>query len=384
MKKYLLIPALLLFVQAAYSQAWIQRTNFGGTGRHRASGFSIGNRGYIGIGHVNGNNINISYKDFWEYDPSTDSWSQKADYPIPNYGAIAFATSTRGYIGGGAALGPEFYEYNPQTNTWTAIANCPVSPGDQGCFSVNDKGYVVFGAALYEYNPQTNAWTTKTSAPITFNNWCVGFSSGSSGFIKSGSNLYEYKPLYDQWVIRAGFPGLNSNGAAAFVRSGKAYVISGYSGALANVVPEVWEYSIGSDDWTRINDFPGSSRRFTVAFTINNRGYFGTGTNGINFNDFWEMNDAVSVNEIASESINVKSYPNPATEYVQFSIINSNQVSFDQNEIRLYAMNGELVAAESFSGSEFRMERNGKSAGMYFYEIYAEGKKLNTGKIIFQ
>ena len=173
MKKLILISGMLAIFCSGFSQAWIQRTNFGGVGRHRASAFSIGNRGYIGCGHVNGNNINISYKDWWSYDPSTDSWTQISDYPVLNYGAISFATSTEGYVGGGAALASEFYQYNPQTNLWTAIQNCPGTPGDQGSFSVNNKGYVIWGSNLYESDPGTGNWTTKQSAPMTFANCSI-------------------------------------------------------------------------------------------------------------------------------------------------------------------------------------------------------------------
>lgn len=381
MRKLLIFSALFLFGQFVFAQAWMQRTNFPGDGRHRASGFSIGNRGYLGIGHVNGNNATINYKDFWEYDPSSDSWTQKADYPTVNYGAIAFATSTRGYIGGGAFLGPEFYEFNPQTNTWTAIPNCPVSPGDQGCFAVNDKGYVIWGSALYEYNPTTTTWTAKATAPIAFTNWCVGFSHGASGYIKNGNSLYEYKPLYDQWVVRAAFPGVNTNGGGALVRGGRAFIISGYVGALANVTSEVWEYNPGNNTWIRMNDFPGTSRRFSVAFTINDRGYFGTGTNGINLNDFWELNDNVGVGEFGEQRVMVHAYPNPATEYIRFSLeVSSNN---SQHAVRLYDVLGNLVDEIEFTGNVIDVPRNGKAAGQYLFQIVEERDVVATGNVIF-
>ncbi|MFZ2286843.1 MAG: hypothetical protein WAV93_07655 [Bacteroidales bacterium] len=41
--------------------------------------FSIGDKGYIGIGwiHQNGNNTAMLF----EYDPATDRWTRKADFP---------------------------------------------------------------------------------------------------------------------------------------------------------------------------------------------------------------------------------------------------------------------------------------------------------------
>ncbi|MCX6312704.1 MAG: T9SS type A sorting domain-containing protein [Bacteroidetes bacterium] len=381
MRKFFLLIGLLILFQAGFSQAWIQRTNFGGVGRHRSSAFAIGNRGYVGLGHVNGNNINIAYKDWWSYDPSSDSWTQVADYPTLNYGAISFATSTRGYAGGGAFLGSEFYEYNPQTNTWTAIQNCPSTPGDQGCFVVNNKGYVIFANNLYEYDPATGNWTIKQSAPISFATWCVGFNVGASGYIKSGATLYEYKPLNDQWLLKSNFPGLATNSSGAFVRDGKAYIVTGFVGSLTNVTSEVWEYNPGNNVWSQMNDFPGTSRRFSVAFTINNRGYFGTGTNGINLNDFWELNDNVSVNDLSSTKVRVNAFPNPATAYVKFTIQGMNIEK--AAEVRMYSASGELTDVVTVADQSCEILRNGKADGIYIYQVLLDGKTISTGKIIF-
>jgi hypothetical protein len=48
--------------------------------RYWAVGFSIGSKGYIGTGdNGEGGDFQVCYKDFWEYEPETDSWTQKAD-----------------------------------------------------------------------------------------------------------------------------------------------------------------------------------------------------------------------------------------------------------------------------------------------------------------
>src|ERR1035437_9962904 len=52
MKKHFLIPsALCLFTSYLFAQGtWTQKANFGGAGRWGAAGFSIGTKGYIGVG----------------------------------------------------------------------------------------------------------------------------------------------------------------------------------------------------------------------------------------------------------------------------------------------------------------------------------------------
>ena len=49
---------------------WKKKSDFGGTVRHRAVGFSIGDNGYIGTGYIsNSSSEYVYYKDFWEYTP---------------------------------------------------------------------------------------------------------------------------------------------------------------------------------------------------------------------------------------------------------------------------------------------------------------------------
>ncbi|MBK8586850.1 MAG: hypothetical protein IPN88_16055 [Bacteroidetes bacterium] len=55
------------------NNSWTQKSNFGGNGRSVAVGFSIGTKGYIGLGYSTG----MFYQDLWEYDPTTDTWTKR-------------------------------------------------------------------------------------------------------------------------------------------------------------------------------------------------------------------------------------------------------------------------------------------------------------------
>lgn len=50
---------------------------------YTATGFSINSKGYIGTGY-DGN----SKKDFWEYDPATNSWTQKVHFGEASFGQV--------------------------------------------------------------------------------------------------------------------------------------------------------------------------------------------------------------------------------------------------------------------------------------------------------
>src|SRR5256885_5989155 len=101
MKTFTFVLAVLLASNVANSQtpdSWKQKSDFGGTARWGAVGFSIGSKGYIGTGITKGSNK----KDFWEYDPVTNVWTQKSDFggTARRY-AIGFSFDNKGYIGTG-------------------------------------------------------------------------------------------------------------------------------------------------------------------------------------------------------------------------------------------------------------------------------------------
>ena len=380
MRHYIALISLVFSIQL-WATPWVKKANFGGVGRHRAVGISIANKGYMGLGHVNGTGVDISYKDWWQYDPASDTWTQKANFPVNNHGAVSFATSTRGYVGGGSSLSNEFYEYNPVTNSWSPIAPCLISPGDTQGFCVNDKGYVYQTNQLAEYNPLTNSWMMKTPAPVNFGTWSCSFATNSSGFIKSGTNFYEYKPANDTWIQRASFPGLMTNGSSAFGRDGKGYVTCGYMGSLSFVTNEVWEFDPGSNTWNFICEFPGTSRRFPVAFSINGKGYFGTGTNGINLNDFWSFDfDPLNTNE--NELFSVMIYPNPVINELKISSTSS----FIGADLRfnLYNLSGQKIGKYYLKNEMETIEDLDYLTGIHLYTIENDHGILTTGKLLFE
>ena len=374
---------LLFFVILAFdsnASSWVQKADFGAIGRHRGAGLSIANKGYIGLGHMNGSGVDISYKDWWEYDPASNSWTQKADFPTKTHGPITFTIGNIGYVGGGSGLNGEFYGFDPISNTWTPTALCPIYPTDIQAFSANNKGYVYNATTLVEYNPITNSWTTKVAPPIAFNTWCSAFSNGSSGFVKSGNKLYEYKAALNTWLIRAQFPGSMTNGSSAFTINGKGYFACGYVGGLSNVTDEVWEFNPATNTWIQFDEFLGSTRRFQVAFSIFNKGYVGTGTNGINFNDFWEFDPSfnfLSVESLSKSFDACNIYPNPVQSELNFSNVPDNLL--EKSDIVIYDAFGKEVITAKLSN---KISCSSLDPGYYTLTIRYSNQFVKQAKFI--
>lgn len=380
--KWLAILIFCAFSLGSQAQYWIQKSSFGGVGRHRAVGCATENKGYLGLGHVNGSGVDISYKDWWEYDPSSDTWSQKANYPVNNHGATSFVVNDQPCVGGGSALNGEFFKFDPIQNTWNPIAACPFfNPGDTQGFSVNNKGYVYVGTNMAEYDPSSNSWALTADPPMTFGSWTCSFAIEGSGYVKAGNKLYEYKPEHNTWTQRANFPGTSSGGSYGFSILQRGFVTGGYVGGLSTVTDQVWSFSPGSNTWQMELAFPGTNRRFPVAFAIHDRGYFGTGTNGINLNDFWQYNPTINTSEMEEQNpISWNVYPNPSSDFLH--------IHFD-NELghetygEMYDLTGKLVLRIPLTFGDNELDIQWLTPGTYVFCVEQNGAKRSKQVNIF-
>jgi N-acetylneuraminic acid mutarotase len=101
---------------------WSRKADFCGFARSDAVGFSIAGKGYIGTGSRG--NGNGTLNDFWEYDPTTNAWSRKADFGgVARVNAVGLSIRNKGYLGTGRTVPngngeiKDFWEYNPDTDS---------------------------------------------------------------------------------------------------------------------------------------------------------------------------------------------------------------------------------------------------------------------------
>lgn len=382
--KQLILFLIIGFCIAETAQAgWIRRADMGGIGRHRGTAGSAGTKGYMGLGHYNGTGVNIVLKDWWQYDPATNAWSQKADYiggtNDGNYGVLTLNIDDHVYITGGAFNDTETHCYDPKTNTWTTVATAPENFTNTEGFVVDGKGYVVRSNDLYEFDPATSTWTLLGTTPFGASSWMGAFSTEEKGYVRTSNGFYEYKPSTNQWVSRASFPGVATGASMNFTQRGKLYVVTGYGGGLSNVTKETWEYDPFLNTWTQVEEFPGTSRRFGASFSIGDRSYVGTGTNGTNFADFWEYDSELYLSTDYLDIEKVSIYPTPATE-----VVNIQLEGYEHFHLYLIdAMGTTVRECESTTGT-IRVDRDGLSAGTYYASIQIKGQYLGTKKLIFQ
>jgi hypothetical protein len=243
------------------TDTWAQKADFGGTARTFASGFSIGTKGYIGTG-----NDGIQKNDFWEYNPASNIWTQKADFGgIPREGAVGFSIGLKGYMGTGELKDAfitklnDFWEYNPSTDTWIQKANVGGISGRSFAagFNIGSKGYIGTGHIdgtltndFWEYDPNTDLWIQKADFAGPFRFGAFGCSNGINGFIGLGDigvgyskDLWEYSPLLDAWTQKADFGGPIRTLAAGFCIQNKVYIGTGSDYANGIKYKDFWEFT---------------------------------------------------------------------------------------------------------------------------------------------
>jgi N-acetylneuraminic acid mutarotase len=217
--------------------------------------FAIGPYIYVGGGgHACGYR-----RDFYRYDPATDTWLQRANLPADLAGAVGASDGTYGYLACGEMPGggrSDFlYRYNPSTNSWTFLSLVPgPNPGTRegrfapsmayyqgklyiggGWGSVRNSGGCLWD--FHAYDIATNSWTRLPDHPI---------------------------PHFDGWAV---------------AYNGKIYVTGEHFTCSNNCINQFHYYDIASNTWSPMPVFPGGNRNNLQLVELNGVLYGGWGHN---------------------------------------------------------------------------------------------------------
>ncbi|MBK7943888.1 MAG: hypothetical protein IPJ85_00635 [Flavobacteriales bacterium] len=287
---------------------------------------------------VGGRSNGIDYPQMWAYDPITNTWAPKAEFPgTPRRLATVFATNGKGYYGcgitGSGTFLSDFWEYDPVANTWTQKANFP--PGQRyntWQFVLNGIAYVgggnsagasgPFHADAFKYDPNTDTWSTAAAIPDQGRHGAVGFTMNGKGYVVGGrenslnfvQDLWSFDPTSNAWSAMTPFPGAPRSSPLAFVYCNDAVVGCGRDGSVNH--HDAWAYSAMTNSWSQIPSYPGATAMAGTSFSIGNRAYGGLGwdlTTDLSHADLWELIKPgnVSVAEQITAT-NILISPNPA------------------------------------------------------------------------
>jgi N-acetylneuraminic acid mutarotase len=185
------------------TDTWTQRKNIPTDRRDLGTAIAINGKGYVGLGWDVDASINTPtfLNDWWQYDPATDSWIKKNNFPGgKRQGAGGFAVDGKGYVCAGQKLSGGYpidcWQYDPNTDSWLQKANPPGTSPILNSVGLNatvnggiDYGFIVSGqpGGCLQYNPALNTWGTLPDVPGGGRSYFAGFMINRSLCIAGGT-----------------------------------------------------------------------------------------------------------------------------------------------------------------------------------------------------
>ena len=229
------------------------------------------------------------------YDPKTDTWERKADMPTARAGVSTLVVDGKIYAIGGAEMKkyqvgrgwghsgkllPTIEIYDPVTDTWTQKADMPVPRSSNSTCIVDGKIYIIGGVAANKkpnrldsvdiYDPATDTWTKGKSMNHARGGASVSVVNGKI-YVMGGvgwpqipnhpgpflSSVEVFNPETNHWKEIAEMPTPKGFHTASVI-NGKIYVIGG--GFRGNdqfeYLSTVEVYDPETDRWTQEPDMP--------------------------------------------------------------------------------------------------------------------------------
>ncbi|HOX81582.1 MAG TPA: IPT/TIG domain-containing protein [Chryseolinea sp.] len=267
---------------------WKKLNDFPGQARYEPVSFSISGRGYVGLG------VGDRYfptRDLWEFDPATEGWTRKKDFPdayeleTPD----AIVANNKAYL---LTHGVSLWEYDPVTNEWQQKAPFPGIDAEYKLFmGIGDKIYVGGGyyegssREFWEYNPLTNIWTRRADIiPVTeASSWSLFHEVNGKGFIYSTTSItikLTYDPVTNVWSSEA-INYLNVAPPWKIFEFNDYTIVSGVIDVLYKIIP-------GNNSFIPL-PYAGPKRSAHAGFSIDKTGYIGLGIQGLILKDFWKF-----------------------------------------------------------------------------------------------
>jgi len=224
---------------------WVQKANFGGVARYGSIGFSIGDKGYVGVGRDGA----LVYKqDFWEWDQTGNIWTQAVNFGgTARNVAVGFSIGNRAYmgVGYGVSYKKDFWEWNPVPLA-SAIGTNPLCFGQcDGTASTNVSG----GTLPYTYL-WSNSQTTQTATGLCVGTYTITVTDADSD-TSTATVVLTQPPLLTATTTATAvscFGGGNGTAAATAAGGTPSYTYSWSNGGtqsqISNLTSQIYSVTI--------------------------------------------------------------------------------------------------------------------------------------------
>jgi len=200
------------------NDTWKKLAPFPGTPRLLGTGFVYLDKIYFGEGYDGASYDPVCYGDWWEYDTSTNHWTQKANFPGgATYTFKGFATNNECYMTNGfyrnnrTGYTVQIWKYNPPLDIWskfitdvsTIVKNTTYWRLAKGS---KEEAFVGFGSSnsdsdqlMYTFNANTNTLNPIASFPSSGNGTLISLYLNGTLYIKTTDEVYFYDKSTGVW-----------------------------------------------------------------------------------------------------------------------------------------------------------------------------------------
>lgn len=318
--------------------------------------------------------------EFWEYDPVTNSWTEKAAVPQgaktirEGSGMVSVQLGETNYIyllkGSGTQ---EFYRFNTATNTWETMETAPLGTSGKGyksgsCLTTGiptEPDTVIWALKgsyneFYAYSVSSNTWTTKAPLPLV----------GQSGKKKKAKD-----------------------GAGIAYHGNKVYALKG-----GNTL-EFWSWDGATDVWTQLADLPeGGGKKVkgggALTYAAGPQALYALkGNNTLEFYRYDLGTDATpapALNVASSSSVPVRALllhvvPNP---FARSAVLSYSLPTPSNVNLKLYDITGKLItllASGYHRAGDYKLPLTNcnLTAGIYLLKLETENS-TTTAKLIVE
>lgn len=329
----------------------------------------------------------------YEYDPSTDTWSQKAAIPQGCFWSSAVTVDNKIYVmGGGHPYPGKTYNqiYDPQTDTWSSGADLLTPRMYHQAVALNGKIYLMGGQNgdgtsewyFEEYDPKTDKWTTKSQLPHNGAWYCGAAGVGDYVYRIAGggsSNTLirdwfdEYNTTNDTWTSKTKFhKGLHA--PATVVYNDNIYLLGGYSNYVET--DSVWTYNTTSGNWSIANFMLREPRVYHKAVVIDSflyiyggQNYTGTLSGSLTR---YNMNAKPSSVKNNPTNSNIEIFPNPISNYINI------ETKTPFNSYVITNIIGQSVKKNNLNKNEMiRIDVRDLNEGLYILTLFSEKEMIS-------
>ena len=406
----LIVNAIFLLGSAASAQIFNQKADLPEP-RYRAFSFAADGKLFTGCGR---NDADVMNNAFWQYDPATDQWTQKADYPTaPARGGVAMVIDGVPYARSGwdgTVSFNDWNRYDPAADSWVLMNEPTGNMGAySGVFTLNGKGYAACGSGavaehneLWSYDPITDAWTQKADFPGDPRDFPFADTVGGFAIVGLGdfflappfyTDMYKYDPVADSWSTIAPIPisstGAVAEGGCSFHASynGKIIIMNmmGIQSSDPADFATVYVYDAIADAWTLYESTnPLAIRETPVLGQIGDKVYFGGGrdADGLTYGDLWEVDLAQLFTGLNETQPGLAQAHVTSTGTTINVFIPQEALSKERNVFTLFSTDGKLISTQAVQGTNTYIDAMALPNGAYMYTITSAGRTWRSGKVL--